>query len=201
MSPRPDLARSVEEAVTAHPHVVSVQLVGSRASGTATALSDWDFTVEVDDFPSVESDLPSLVSELEPLAQQWDRLGPTEYRCYMLMLPGPAKVDLIFPGVAHRPSPPWQVSADTLPGIDAHFWDWILWMTSKRSAGKGRLVAEQLASMSHHLLQPMGVPEVPDSIGEAVVAYVTARDRLETRFEVTIPRRLEREVRPVVVRA
>jgi len=187
--------------MTVHPHVVSVRLVGSRASGTATALSDWDFTVQVDEFPSVESALPSLVSELEPLAQQWDRLGPTDYRCYMLMLPGPAKVDLIFPGVPHRPAPPWQVDADTLPGIDAHFWDWVLWMAAKRSAGKDQLVGEQLSAMSHHLLQPMGVREVPGSIEEAVSAYLTARERLEKRFDVRIPRRLEREVRPVVVGA
>jgi hypothetical protein len=201
VSRRPDdLPRSVEQALTVHPHVLRVQLVGSRAAGTATDLSDWDFTVEVDDFPSVESALPSLVSELDPLAEQWDRLGPTEYRCYMLMLPGPVKVDLIFPGVPHRPAPPWEVDADPLAGIDAHFWDWILWLASKRSAGKDRLVREQLAAMSEHLLQPMGVAEVPRSIEEAVAAYDGARARQEERFGVSVPRRLDREVRPVVGR-
>ncbi len=200
MSPRPDLARSVEQALTAHPHVRGVQLVGSRAAGTATDLSDWDFTVEVDDFPSVETALSSLVAELDPLAEQWDRLGPTEYRCYMLMLPGPVKVDLIFPGVSHRPAPPWEVDAESLAGIDAHFWDWILWLASKRSAGKDRLVREQLTTMSEHLLQPMGVAEVPRSIEEAVAAYDEARARLEERFGVSVPRRLDQEVRPMVLR-
>lgn len=187
--------------MSSHPHVVSVQLVGSRASGTATALSDWDFTVRVDDFPAVESALPALVAGLEPLARQWDRLGPTEYRCYMLMLPGPEKVDLIFPGVPHRPEAPWEVNRDTLPGIDQHFWDWILWIAAKRLAGRDELVREQLATMSHHLLQPMGVREVPGSIRESVTAYLTARERLESRFRIGVPRRLEREVRPVVLGA
>lgn len=194
----PDLARSVETALSAHPHVRGVQLVGSRASGTPTALSDWDFTVHVDEFSSIEDDLPSLVSQLEPLAQQWDRLGPTEYSCYMLMLPGPVKVDLIFPGVPHHPEPPWEVNSSTLVGIDDHFWDWILWLAAKRLAGRHRLVEQQLATMHRHLLQPMGVDAVPESIQDAVARYLAARERLESRFGIHIPRRLELEVRPVV---
>jgi Nucleotidyltransferase domain len=184
-----------------HPHVLSVHLVGSRARGTATPLSDWDFTVRVDDFASVAPALPSLVSVLEPLAQQWDRLGPVDYSCYMLMLAGPVKIDLIFPDVPHRPEPPWAVEPGTLPGIDAHFWDWTLWLAAKRAAGRTRLVAEQLTSMSHHLLRPMGVDTVPGSIQDAVDTYLAARGRLESRFDIRIPRRLEGEVRPVVERA
>jgi hypothetical protein len=48
----------------------------------------------------------------------------------MLILAGPAKVDLLF-GHPHQPAAPWQVNASTLAGIDDHFWDWALWLRSK----------------------------------------------------------------------
>ena len=49
-----------------------------------------------------------------------------------------------------------------------------------------------------HLLRPLGVPEVPASIEEAIAAYRAARDRLEAELGVTVSRRLEREVLRVV---
>ena len=39
--------------VGAHPSVRSVQLVGSRAEGRATARSDWDFLIGTHDFSHV----------------------------------------------------------------------------------------------------------------------------------------------------
>jgi Nucleotidyltransferase domain len=192
-----DLAAPVRAALERHPHVVGVELVGSRATGTPVPLSDWDFVIRADDLDAVARDLPALAAELEPLAAQWDRLGPPEYSCYMLMLPGPAKVDLIV-RVPHELEPPWVVTAETLEGIDRHFWDWTLWMASKRQRGETALVGEQLASMSEHLLRPLGVAEVPASIEDAIAAYRAVRDRREAELGVAVPRRLEREVLRVV---
>jgi predicted nucleotidyltransferase len=193
-----DLAAAVPAALLQHPRVRAVELVGSRARGTPTTLSDWDFTVDVEDFASVATDLPSLVQELEPLAQQWDRLGPDEYRCYMLLLEGARKIDLIFPGVPHRPEPPWVVAPDTLEGIDHHFWDWVLWLTAKEQGGKGHLVHSELGKLTEHLLRPMGVECAPRSIHVATVDYRAARERLETSFRVRVPRRVELDVLPVL---
>ena len=108
-------AEQIPHVLARHPAIDSVVLAGSRARGEATALSDWDFTVETSDFPSVASALPALVAPLAPLAQQWDRLS--DHACYMLMLRGVGKVDLIF-DEPWESSPPWTVSAETLCGID-----------------------------------------------------------------------------------
>jgi hypothetical protein len=180
-----------------HPNILAVNPAGSRASGTATPLSDWDFHVEVDDFSAVAAALPSLVAPLEPLAQQWDRVAP-EW-CYMLMLPGPSKVDLIFDR-PHEDEPPWTVNAHTLPRVDAHFWDWILWIASKQLAGKRDMVRRELDKLHRHLLQPMGVDEAARSIREAVAAYRAARRRWESRLGVAVPRRLEEAVEPALTR-
>jgi predicted nucleotidyltransferase len=193
----PDLATDVRIALERHPHVLGVELVGSRAAGNAVPLSDWDFVIRSDDVEAVARDLPALVLELHPLAAQWDRLGPPEYSCYMLFLEGPVKVDLIV-HVPHELEPPWKVTAETLEGIDLHFWDWTLWMASKRQRGETALVAEQLGLMSEHLLRPLGVPGVPPSIEDAIAAYRAARDRREAEFGVTVGRRVEREVLRVV---
>jgi hypothetical protein len=189
---------AVPAALLADPSVTDVRLAGSRAAGTPTSLSDWDFVVATVDFARTASHLPALVAALDPLAQQWDRLGPEDYRCYMLMLPGPTKVDLIFPGERHVPEPPWEVTRETLEGIDRHAWDWLLWMASKRARGKDELVGEELQRLHRHLLAPMGVERVPTSIPDAVTWYVHARAQFEGAFGVRVPRALEREVRPVV---
>ena len=129
-----DLAQRVERILLRHQGIRAVELVGSRAAGTPSPLSDWDFVLETDDFATVARDLPAVVSELEPIAQQWDRIS--DYPCYMLMLSGPVKVDLIFPGEPYTSMSPWTVSADTLDGIDRHLWDWVLWLASKREKGE-----------------------------------------------------------------
>ena len=187
-----DLAASVKGALLLHPHIRRVELVGSRATGSSTRLSDWDFEVETDDFAAVTRALPALVSALEPLAQQWDRIS--DYPCYMLMLTGPVKVDLIFPGEPYESLPPWTVSADTLDGIDQHFWDWILWLASKREKGKDDLVRRELEKMTEYLLRPLGVDAVPSSIEAALEGYRTARDAREREFGLEVSRRREREV-------
>jgi hypothetical protein len=181
------------------PAVDSVRLAGSRARGEETALSDWDFDVATGDFSAAAGALPGLVVPLEPISRQWDRLSP--FPTYMLMLAGPLKVDLLFPGRRNPPAPPWEVSAATLAAIDDHFWDWILWLASKRLARRPRLVEAELWKLHRHLLEPMGVAAPPPGPEAAVTAYVEARARLEARFATSVPRALELAVRPTVERA
>jgi len=158
------------DLLRAHPAVRSVRLVGSRAESRATELSDLDLLVDTDDFGRLQGDLPRLLEPLSPLAAQWDRLSEEE-SCYMLMLPGGLKVDLIF----ERPpevEPPWEVRAETLEGIDRHFWDWILWLGSKALRGERELVDGHLGGlMFEHLLRPLGVASPPETIAEAVAGY------------------------------
>src|SRR5262245_44902957 len=191
-----DLAGRVERALLRHPKIIAVRLVGSRAGGTPSPLSDWDFLVETDDFDAAARDLPRAVSELEPIARQWDRIS--DYPCYMLMLAGPIKVDLIFPSEPYTSLPPWTVSAETLDGIDQHVWDWLLWLASKREKGKEDLVRSERAKMFDHLLGPMGAEAAPGTLAEAAAAYGSARDRRELEFGVRVTRVREREVLPVL---
>ena len=185
----------VREAVTRHPSVTSVELVGSRGRGDATRLSDWDFAVKTDDFASLREALPSLVAPIEPLATLWDPLA--EQATYMLILRGPTKVDLIF-DEPFEPLPPYDVRRDSLLDIDAHFWDWCLWLTSKRAAGKMALVAEELSKMTTYILTPMGVRTVPSNLNDAVDLYLAVRGEQEERTGVAVPRELGAEVARVV---
>jgi hypothetical protein len=191
-----DIAASIESVLLPHPAIRGVELVGSRSDGSPTPLSDWDFVVVTDRFDDVARALPSLVAELDPLAQQWDRIS--DYPCYMLMLEGPVKVDLIFPEEPYESLSPWTVSADSLDGIDQHFWDWILWLASKREKGQDELVGCELVKMRDHLLGPLGIDRVPASIEAAVECYRSARDERERAFGIQVTRRREREVLPVL---
>jgi Nucleotidyltransferase domain len=191
-----DIAASIESLLLPHSAVRGVELVGSRADGSPTPLSDWDFVVVTDRFDDVARALPELVAPLDPLAQQWDRIS--DYPCYMLLLSGPAKVDLIFPDEPYESLPPWTVSAETLDGIDQHLWDWILWLASKREKGQDDLVGRELVKMRDHLLRPMGMNQLPRSIEDAVGRYRSARDERERAFGIRVTRRREREVLPVL---
>jgi hypothetical protein len=113
----------------------------------------------------------------------------------MLMLRGIGKVDLIF-------DEPWEsrphgrVSADTLRGIDDHFWDWTIWLAAKDPAGKREMVGTELTKMHEHLLGPLGVERVPSSIADAVAVYTASRKDAEKRLAVVpVPRAVEDEVR------
>ena len=187
---------SVRAVLLPHPDIRAVELVGSRAGGSPTPSSDWDFVVVTERFDEVARALPALVAELEPLGQQWDRISA--YPCYMLLLAGPVKVDLIFPDEPFESLPPWTVSAETLDGIDQHFWDWILWLASKREKREDELVRRELIKLRDHLLGPLGVDRVPGSIGAAVEGYRAARDEREREFGDEVSRRREREVLPVL---
>jgi len=189
-----ELAWRLTELLHAHDAVRSVRLVGSRAEGGATALSDVDLLVDAD-LDALEPDLAGLVAPLEPLASQWDRLSE-EASYFMLIVPGGIKVDLVF-DVPPTNEPPWQVSAATLPGIDAHFWDWILWLGGKQLGGRDELVASMLGGiMFEHLLGPLGVERPPATIDRAVRAYLAARDVREAELGVTIGRELQEAVLP-----
>lgn len=182
-----------------HAAVHAVRLVGSRAEGRAHERSDWDFAVETDEFVSVARDLHRMVATLRPLAEQWDPYS--SYACYMLMLPGPTKVDLLFPDEKQEWAPPWSASPTTLEAIDRHFWDWILWLEQKRRGDQSELLGKSLGDMYEFMLRPMGVTNPPASVSEAIDAYLKARADLEERFGFNVSRDLEHEVRRLVNRA
>jgi hypothetical protein len=116
------------------------------------------------------------------------------------MLRGPTKIDLIFPDEPHELEPPWQPSGESLAAIDAHFWDWALWLRSKEASGKADLVATELERLVQHLLGPLGATTRPASVADAVAAYREARDRAELRFGCRVPRDLEAAVAGAVAR-
>lgn len=184
-----DAGERVAELVAEHPAVNSVRLVGSRAEGRAHALSDWDLFVETDAFEAVAAALPGLLAPLDPLAAQWDRLSE-EATYYMLVLPGALKVDLVFDRPP-RLEPPWEVRADTLAALDAHFWDWLLWLGGKQLAGDAELARSFLGGLMHeHLLDPLGVAEAPATLPDAAERYLAARADRERELGVEVDRRL-----------
>ena len=188
------VARRLSELLLEHDAVRSVRLVGSRAEGGATELSDVDLLVDAD-LAALEPELETVVAPLAPLAAQWDRLSE-EASYFMLVLPGGIKVDLVF-AVPPTLEPAWRVSAATLPAIDAHFWDWILWLGGKQLGGRDELVASMLGGiMFEHLLGPLGVAKPPATIDEAVRAYLAARAAREAELGVTVARALEGAVLP-----
>jgi hypothetical protein len=187
------LPEDVVSVLAADARIQRVDLTGSRSRGTATQLSDWDFMVAAAAFEEVRDSLPSLVGPLRPVVAQWDRLSTIW--CYMMILAGPAKIDLLF-AQRHLSQPPWRVSAATLPRLDDHFWDWALWLGSKQLGGRHELVTAELRKMHTHLLGPLGVPAVPASIGQAVTGYRAARDNWETRLGRRVSRAAETTVLP-----
>ena len=145
----------------------SVQLVGSRAAGMATVLSDWAYRISPADRAAVAERLPGLVGELRPLAQLWDPLAASSV--YMVVLPGAVKDDLFL--AARRPAGPRTRSA-SLDDIDDHFWDWNLWLGSKRLRGLGELVSAELTKMWVHLLRSLGATRPPATQQRAITDYL-----------------------------
>ena len=193
-----DIPARVTEVLAPSRQVVRVDLVGSRARREETALSDWDFRIDTPNGAALARELPTLVEPLEPLAAQWDRL--TERATYMVMLSGAVKVDL-FPGDERRAlQPPWEPTASNLVAIDAHFWDWALWLGGKVLAEKSAVVSEELVKLHRNLLGPLGVTSPPATVEQAVAEYRIARDRLERRWEMSVPTRLGDEVAFALVR-
>lgn len=179
--------RVIREVLATLPEVSEVRLVGSRAEGTSNPLSDWDFAVRTADFSRTRSTLPTAATALRPLGSLWDPLSG--HATFMLVLDGPTKVDLLF-DEPQSPQPAWTASPASLPAIDCHFWDWILWLGSKSLAGRNDLVGAELAKLTGYLLEPMGAVGSPSELAEAVTAYLDARERLEERFGKRVPRDL-----------
>jgi predicted nucleotidyltransferase len=186
------LEARVIETLLAHPAVTTARLAGSRARGTANAFSDWDFAVESSDFLALARDLPRVVEALEPLSAMWDPYA--DFYCFMMLLRGPVRVDILFLEQKHEPGPPWQLTRQTLPAIDCHFWDWINWAGSKVAAGDSGHLEWHLPLLSRMLLQPIGAAAIPRTVEEAVRLYVAARSAAEKRFGLRVSRELEEEV-------
>jgi hypothetical protein len=189
------LPDDVFRVLGAAPGIERVRLAGSRAAARAVPESDWDFAVETSDFRAARERMPGLVAPLHPVIAQWDRLSNTW--CYMLILAGPVKVDLIF-AEPHTALPPWQVTAATLPGIDDHFWDWLLWLSAKHAAGKAEQVETELTKLHQHLLAPLGVATRPGTLGGAVASYRSARATWEARLAFQVSRSAEYAVAPAL---
>lgn len=189
------LPDDVVRLIEADPGIDRVEPVGSRARGDSLPLSDWDFKITTRAFAEVQQRLPALAAPLRPVVAQWERLSSTW--CYMLILAGQAKVDLIFTE-PHAVLPAWQVTAATLPGIDDHFWDWMLWLAAKQQAGKADLVAAELAKLHEHLLAPLGVPAQPVTLRQAIGSYRAARRSWEQRLNCQVPRAAEQAVSPAL---
>lgn len=153
-------------AVRAFPGVDAVTLVGSRATNTANALSDTDYAVHTRNVPATAEAIEALVAAHPALAAQWDPL-PSDVT-YMLLLPGARKVDFIFAGEAPAARGPWAPGRDAPAAIEAHFWDWLLWLGSKQLKGDQALVDAELAKMHHFLLGPLGAKGIPRSLDEAL---------------------------------
>ena len=98
----------------------------------------------------------------------------------------------------HAHEPPWEPSAETLPGIDLHFWDWVLWLASKEAAGKEEQVERELAKLHDHLLGRLGAPRPPRSVADAVDLYRAARARGERKYGLTVSRSVEEAIAPAL---
>jgi len=185
------VVKAIREALGASDAVSSVVLGGSRARGTATELSDWDIYVEGDP-EGMMAEIPALVARHRPLAAFWEPLS--EQAGYMVVMDGPTKVDVFPLGARRQIEPPWRLSTDSLPAIDAHFWDWTLWLGGKALRGEWGLVADELTKMHRFLLAPVGVSCAPTSLDEAVASYLRARREAADSLRVVIEGELGRQV-------
>jgi hypothetical protein len=187
----PEVVVAIREALERSEVVASVVLGGSRARGTATGLSDWDLYLEGEP-ADLMTEIPALVASLLPLAAFWEPLS--EQAGYMIVMDGPVKVDLFPIRGSRQIQPPWVPGGDTLAAIDAHFWDWTLWLGSKSLRGERQLVADELAKMHWFLLGPLGVASCPASLNEAVASYRRARAEASETLGAVIDPELGRQV-------
>jgi len=193
-----DLVRLAMTLVAKHPAVEDIRLAGSRSRGTHEELSNWDFAVTTSDFAALALDMSALVAPLKPLGEQWEPLG--HFPVYQVLLAGPTKVEYLFLDYSQEAAPSVAPSPATLRAIDNHFWDWIWWISTKASIGRVDLVADHLRQLHEHVLLPMGVEAVPESIDAAIDQFAARRDALQQAYGVSVSHALEREVRAGVRR-
>jgi hypothetical protein len=187
----PEVVAAVRTALERSSAVASVTLGGSRAHGGATELSDWDLYL-AGDLERMMAEVPAIVASFGPLAAFWEPLA--EEAGYMVVLDGPTKVDVFPTGGRRRIQPPWVLRAETLPGIDGHFWDWALWLGGKTLRDERELVARELITMHGFLLQPMGVATAPKALDEARDVYLRARAAAMDELGVFVDPELGRQV-------
>jgi hypothetical protein len=181
----PEVVLAIREVLERSEIVASVVLGGSRALGTATGLSYWDLYLEGEP-ADLMAEIPALLASLQPLAAFWEPLS--EQAGYMIVMDGPVKVDLFPIRGSRHIQPPWVPGVDTLAAIDAHFWDWTLWLGSKSLRGERQLLADELTKMHWFLLGPLSVAPCPASLSEAVASYHRARaEALEALGTVVDP--------------
>jgi hypothetical protein len=87
------------------------------------------------------------------------------------------------------------LAAETLPEIDAYFWDWTLWLGSKSLSGRTDLVRAELAKMHDLLLTVVGVDQPPATLAGAVAKYLVARGAAASRLGVIVDEELGNQVR------
>lgn len=63
------LPDDVVSVLTSDARIQHVELTGSRARGSATALSDWDLAVTVAKFETVQDALPPMTAPLRPVVR------------------------------------------------------------------------------------------------------------------------------------
>ncbi len=188
----PRAVGAVSQRMRSAPGVRSVALAGSRRAGDPTPLSDWDFEVAVDDHVVLDA-LADELADLPTLGVFWDPLSTRA--TLIVLLEDAIKIDLIVSGKGNpHPMPRWEVRRESLPRIEVHFWDWILWIGSKQLRGDRDLVRQELDKMRQALLRPIGVARPVNGLAEAVGAYIAARNRQEHQFGVRLDRRLEHQV-------
>ena len=105
--------------------------------------------------------------------------------------PAPETSSAARPEEAARPPPERsraspQTNSAALPAIDAHFWDWSLWLGAKRLRGRDSLVGAELVNVWHHLLRPLGVGQPPANQHHAITSYRWLRRQHEQRLGVTV---------------
>lgn len=187
----PEVVRLVWRTLESSEVVQGISLGGSRAKGYSTELSDWDLYLEGTP-DKLMAKIPGLVASLEPLAAFWDPLS--EHAGYMLVMAGPVKIDS-FPGGGRRAlQTPWDPSRESLGAIDAHFWDWVLWLGGKALRREIDLLTAELVKMHWFLLGPLGVARAPRDLQEAVARYTNARAELSSRLSMSVDGQLGRQV-------
>lgn len=190
-SDAPEVVRLVWRTVASSKVVQGISLVGSRAKGYSTELSDWDLYLE-GALDELMAEIPGLMAPLGPLAAFWDPLS--ERAGYMMVMVGPVKIDL-FPADGRRAlQAPWDPSRDSLAAIDGHVWDWVLWLGGKALRHQAELVTDELAKMHWFLLGPLGVERTPGDLREAVAWYRDARAEASRRFASPVDEELGRQV-------